>query len=141
MGGWSAKKRVSWGKKKTLNFTYICDFVGVVLSLTCVVGLCVDVCVCVSVCVCFCCCCCCCCVGKLRSFFRYPTTNTIFLYFNFFKREGFLVKKSQQVCLSLSSCCVAFLSEPQKNKNKKNKQRVGGLVKQKEGRKKKVETI
>jgi hypothetical protein len=83
VGGWSAKKRVSWGKKITLNFTYICDF-GVVLSLTCVVGLCVDVCVCVSVCVCFCCCCCCCCVGKLRSFFRYPTTNTIFLFFSFF---------------------------------------------------------
>jgi hypothetical protein len=39
------------GEKKTLNFTYICDFGGV-LSLTCVVGLCVDVCVCVCVCVC-----------------------------------------------------------------------------------------
>jgi hypothetical protein len=49
LGGWSAKKRVSWGKKKTLNFTYICDF-GVVLSLTCVVGLCVDVLMCVCVC-------------------------------------------------------------------------------------------
>jgi hypothetical protein len=64
-------------------------------------------------------------------------------YLFFLKREGFFVKKSQQVCLSLSSCCVAFLSEPQKKqkqKKKKNKELVG-LVKQKEGRKKKVETI
>jgi hypothetical protein len=78
-GRMECQKKSLLGEKKTLNFTFICDF-GVVLSLTCVVGLCVYVCVCVCVCVCFCCCCCCC-VGKLRSFFRYPTTNTIFPFF------------------------------------------------------------
>jgi hypothetical protein len=78
--------------------------------------------------------------GQAQVFFQVPNYKHYFpLFFFLKKREGFLVKKSQQVCLSLSSCCVAFLSEPQKNKTK-NKELVG-LVKQKEGRKKKVETI
>ncbi len=42
-------------------------------------------------------------------------------YLFFLKREGFFVKKSQQVCLSLSCFFVAFLFEPKKNKNKKKK--------------------
>jgi len=82
--------------------------------------------------------------GQAQVFFQVPNYKHYFpLFFFFLKREGFLVKKSQQVCLSLSSCCVAFLSEPQKKqkqKKQKNKELVG-LVKQKEGRKKKVETI
>jgi hypothetical protein len=60
-------------------------------------------------------------------------------YLFFLKREGFFVKKSQQVCLSLSSCCVAFLSEPQKKQKqkKKKKQRVGGFSKTERGKEKK----
>ncbi len=113
-GRMECQKKSLLGEKNTLNFTYICDF-GVVLSLTCVVGLCVDVCVFVCVCVCVCMCAfvvVAVVVWASSGLFSGTQLQTLFSSFFFFppsfkkrKKEGFLVKKSQQVCLSLQWLC------------------------------------
>ncbi len=106
------KKESLGGEKKTLNFTYICDF-GVVLSLTCVVGLCVDVCVFVCVCVCKCvlllllllllC-------GQAQVFFQVPNYKHYFPLFSFLllfkKRKGGVLSQEESASVSISPVVV-----------------------------------